>query len=43
MEWLRDVPDDLDVCIAQREFEQAMNLIEKGASMLSDGFVEHVV
>ena len=30
VEWLRDIPDDLDVCIAQRDFEGAMTLIEKG-------------
>lgn len=33
VEWLRDIPDDLDVCIAQRDFEGAMSLIEKGTCM----------
>ena len=33
VEWLRDIPDDLDVCIAQRDFEGAMCLIEKGIGL----------
>lgn len=36
VEWLRDVPDDLDVCIAQRDFEGAMSLIEKVNDYLKD-------
>lgn len=28
-EWLLELPEDLDVCIAQREFEQAVDLIHK--------------
>ena len=28
-DWLKDAPDDLDVSIAQRDFESAMELIEK--------------
>ena len=28
-DWLLEVADDLDVCIAQRDFEEAVNLIEK--------------
>lgn len=36
VEWLRDVPDDLDVCIAQRDFEGAMSLIEKVNEYLKD-------
>lgn len=29
-DWLVDLPDDLDVCIAERNFEQAVKLIQKG-------------
>jgi len=28
-EWLMELPEDLDVCIAQRDFEEATNLIER--------------
>lgn len=28
-DWLMELPEDLDVCIAQRDFEEATNLIEK--------------
>lgn len=28
-DWLKDAPDDLDVFVAQRDFENAMELIEK--------------
>nr|CAD7201473.1 unnamed protein product [Timema douglasi] len=28
-EWLLEVPEDLDVCIAQRHFEEAFNLLER--------------
>ncbi|XP_062502954.1 exocyst complex component 8-like isoform X2 [Corticium candelabrum] len=31
-DWLKDAPDDLDVSIAQRDFESAMELIEKSLS-----------
>lgn len=29
-EWLVELPDDLDVCIAERDFEYAAALIDKG-------------
>ena len=29
-DWLQELPEDLDVCIAQRDFEGAVNLVEKG-------------
>ena len=28
-DWMLEVADNLDVCIAQRDFEEAVNLIEK--------------
>ncbi|EDO47810.1 predicted protein [Nematostella vectensis] len=34
--WLRDLPEDLDVCIAQRDFEKAMELIDKTNSFLKE-------
>jgi len=27
--WLRDLPEDLDMFIAQRDFERAMELIDR--------------
>ena len=30
VEWVTEVPEDLDVFIAQREFEAAVDLVEKG-------------
>ena len=30
-DWLQELPEDLDVCIAQRDFEGAVDLIDKGA------------
>lgn len=29
-DWLLELPEDLDVCIAQRNFEGAVDLIDKG-------------
>ena len=29
-DWLQELPEDLDVCIAQRDFEGAVDLIDKG-------------
>ena len=29
-DWLQELPEDLDVCIAQRDFEGAVDLVEKG-------------
>ena len=28
--WLQELPEDLDVCIAQRDFEGAVDLIDRG-------------
>ncbi|KAJ9594195.1 hypothetical protein L9F63_014355, partial [Diploptera punctata] len=33
-EWLVEVPEDLDVCIAQRHFEEAYNLLERAREFL---------
>ena len=30
VEWLQETPEDLDVAVAQRDFEGAVDLIEKG-------------
>lgn len=29
IEWVQELPEDLDVCIAQRDFEGAVDLIQK--------------
>ncbi len=34
VEWLQELPEDLDVCIAQRDFEGAVNLINRGKATL---------
>ncbi|XP_031574721.1 exocyst complex component 8-like [Actinia tenebrosa] len=34
--WLIDLPEDLDVCIAQRDFEKAMELIDKTNQFLKE-------
>ena len=31
--WLQELPEDLDVCIAQRDFEGAVDLVDKGPYM----------
>jgi hypothetical protein len=33
-EWLVEVPEDLDVCIAQRHFEDAYKLLERAQEFL---------
>ena len=33
-EWLQELPEDLDVCLAQRDFEGAVDLINKGIASL---------
>ena len=38
VEWVTEVPEDLDVFIAQREFEAAVDLVEKGESGLWAGY-----
>ena len=35
-QWVKDAPENLDVCIAQREFEQAVNMIDQVKSFLKD-------
>lgn len=32
VDWLKEIPDDLDVCIAQRDFDGAVDLIDKSMS-----------
>ena len=34
-DWLQELPEDLDVCIGQRDFEGAVDLVEKGRVLLS--------
>jgi hypothetical protein len=29
-EWIQELPEDLDMCIAQRDFEGAVDLVERG-------------
>lgn len=29
VDWVQELPEDLDVCIAQRDFEAAVDLIQK--------------
>jgi len=29
IDWVQELPEDLDVCIAQRDFEAAVDLIQK--------------
>lgn len=35
-EWVLEVPEDLDSCIAQRHFEEAYHLLEKAKAYLAD-------
>ncbi|XP_065833602.1 exocyst complex component 8-like [Oscarella lobularis] len=42
-DWLQDAPDDLDVFIAQRDFEGALELIEKTKTYLSGLTENHAV
>ena len=37
VDWVQELPEDLDVCIAQRDFEAAVDLIQKSI------FTVHVV
>ena len=30
VDWIQELPEDLDMCIAQRDFEGAVDLVEKG-------------
>lgn len=42
-DWLKDVPENLDVYIAQREFDQAVELIEKTKAFLKDFSDSHAL
>ena len=33
-DWLQELPEDLDMCIAQRDFEGAVDLVERGKHWL---------
>ena len=35
IDWVQEVPEDLDVFIAQREFEAAVDLVEKSTYALN--------
>ena len=43
VDWLKDVPENLDVFIAQRDFEQAISLIEKTKAYLKDFSDSHIL
>lgn len=43
MDWLKDAPENLDVCIAQREFSQAIELIDATKSYLKDFSDSHAL
>jgi len=32
-DWLQELPENLDMCIAQRDFEGAVDLFERGTGM----------
>jgi hypothetical protein len=34
-DWIQELPEDLDMCIAQRDFEGAVDLVEKGTYHIS--------
>ncbi|XP_066935290.1 exocyst complex component 8-like [Clytia hemisphaerica] len=36
VDWLVELPEDLDMCIAQRDFEGAVQLVERGRTYLAD-------
>lgn len=36
LEWIQELPEDLDVCIAQRDFEGAVDLLDKLGEYLKD-------
>ncbi|KAJ7342247.1 hypothetical protein JRQ81_009938 [Phrynocephalus forsythii] len=42
-EWIQELPEDLDVCIAQRDFEGAVDLLDKLNAYLSDKPVTQLV
>lgn len=44
-DWIQELPEDLDMCIAQRDFEGAVDRVERGGSIsntfLSDYHFHH--
>ena len=42
-DWLKDAPENLDVCIAQREFDHAIELIEKTKGYLKNFSDSHAL
>ncbi|XP_041378442.1 exocyst complex component 8-like [Gigantopelta aegis] len=36
VDWLQELPEDLDMCIAQRDFEGAVDLMERANAFLND-------
>ncbi|NP_001090265.1 exocyst complex component 8 [Xenopus laevis] len=43
IDWIQELPEDLDVCIAQRNFEGAVDLLDKLNSYLEDKPLTHPV
>ncbi|KAF7254446.1 Exocyst complex component 8 [Varanus komodoensis] len=43
LEWIQELPEDLDVCIAQRDFEGAVDLLDKLNEYLADKPVTQLV
>lgn len=47
-EWFIDAPEELDVCVAQRHFEDALTLLQKSKDyinqfVLTNGQLDHVM
>lgn len=47
-DWLLEIPEELDVCVAQRHFEEALSLLRKTESYFSeyqpvDGQIDHIL
>ncbi|ENN75228.1 exocyst complex component 8 [Dendroctonus ponderosae] len=40
-EWLLDIPDELDVCVAQRQFEDAVNYLRKAQNYICKFNAKH--
>lgn len=34
-DWFLEIPEELDVCVAQRHFEEALNLLQKAKDYIS--------
>lgn len=34
-EWFLDIPEELDVCVAQRHFEEALSLLQKAKDYIN--------